>query len=289
MHVPTEGSPTGEPQPMLPPATKDDVRADAIDPGQGSGLLEPFFGAADPPTASGAPTTAAGQANDGVDYVLDLEDEPLDILDLDEQAVDVLELEDQLIEVLDESDTGHDAALAADDDMMDVLEFVDDDVTEPAASATATEPAEPELDPADAPWDALGRAIDDALSRAAAAASLPLADWAAGDSAEDEPVAGLADEPEHHEVLELAAEDIERAPETPSEPDAARRVNDAAPFGAPGVEQMADRLEALATRLRVEGPEALTDALGSDDRLEALLAAFLSGVRLAEASRDPMS
>jgi len=131
--------------------------------------------------------------------------------------------------------------------------------TEPLAYAEEA----PLLEPAEAPWEALGQAVDDALSRAAAAAS-PLDAAVSGDEQE-------AAVP----VLELELDE--------SEMESADFVEvipaDTEPAAPAAADQLAATLESLAARLRHEGPHALERAVRSGDRAEAVLAGVVAGLR----------
>lgn len=111
----------------------------------------------------------------------------------------------------------------------------------------STDDAETSEPPADAPWDALGQAVDDALLRASEGAALIDQDEAQEDSGA-------------------------------SETDDAVLLADTRGEAA----TMAARLESLAARLRSDGVQALDRALRSDDREEAAVAAFLAGMRAAD-------
>lgn len=151
----------------------------------------------------------------------------------------------------------------------------------------------------DQPWEAFGRALQDALSWAGLAAEeTPPAEPGTllGEAA---PVESSFEPPPVFEYAEdwvtmPAAEAAERQPLPPPEilsevgqPAAPDVVTAEAPTAGAAVDpvaaDVADRLQSLADRLRTEGLAGLAEAIARGDRLEASLALFIAGYR---AGRD---
>ncbi|MBI4409571.1 MAG: hypothetical protein HY561_07670 [Gemmatimonadetes bacterium] len=138
----------------------------------------------------------------------------------------------------------------------------------PPFLAGAPRPSAPAARPSSRPAPAPpARPVSTSAADAGRAAQKQRDPWAAPDAPQEFPLDAF-----------IIPEGAERLPAGVAAPAASAVPRGEAPKGAPAAaRELADRLEALAQRLRREGAAALGQGMASSDRFEVLLAGLLAG------------